>query len=71
MELLAEKPEKFLTKGPVVTLKNDSLSLELENVSFKYAGDARIILKNLSLKIPAGETWALVGQSQSYKISSF
>jgi ATP-binding cassette subfamily B protein len=33
------------------------------NVSFRYAGDSRLVLKNLSLEIRAGEFVALVGAS--------
>ena len=68
MELLSERPEKKKPEarsdsmsGPVIDDK--AMELELENVSFKYQGDERIILKNLSFRIPAGETWALVGES--------
>ena len=37
--------------------------IEFRNVSFRYAGDSPLVLKNLSLEIRAGEFVALVGAS--------
>lgn len=62
MELLAEKPERADPKTPV-DLPNEPLSLAVQNVNFQYKDDQRQILNDISFKIPAGETWALVGES--------
>lgn len=48
----------------IISVKTDSLcSIEFEfrNVSFKYPNTDRMILKNISLKIKAGESLSLVG----------
>ena len=37
--------------------------LELKNVSFGYANESRSVLRDVSLKIPAGQMVALVGES--------
>jgi ATP-binding cassette, subfamily B, bacterial MsbA len=37
--------------------------LELKNVSFGYANESRSVLRDVSLKIPAGQIVALVGES--------
>jgi ATP-binding cassette subfamily B (MDR/TAP) protein 6 len=62
MDLLAEYPE---TRDPIepIKLANEPLSFELDNVTFSYKSDERVILRELSFKLPAGETWALVGES--------
>lgn len=45
--------------------KNFNSALEFKNISFKYKDD--YVLKDFSLKIPKGQTVALVGQSGSGK----
>ncbi|WP_276167218.1 ABC transporter ATP-binding protein [Zobellia alginiliquefaciens] len=59
------------TKNPIVD-KPDALvketfdkGLEIQNISFKYEDE--YVLKNFNLKVPKGETVALVGQSGSGK----
>jgi ATP-binding cassette, subfamily B, bacterial MsbA len=54
-------------KSPAVSVKPPELKNEVafNNVSFKYGDEA--ILKNISLKIPAGKTFALVGASGAGK----
>lgn len=42
-------------------------ALEFRNVSFKYPGNDRKILKNLSFKVPAGGSVAFVGESGAGK----
>jgi len=39
----------------------------VENVSFKFSGSDRLVLKNVSLTVPAGSVLALVGPSASGK----
>ena len=62
MELLTEKPEPSEPTVPVV-LPNKPISMAVQNVSFKYKDDNRQILNDISFEVPAGETWALVGES--------
>jgi len=60
LELIDEKP--LITDAPgAITLNSFKQSIEFKNVSFAY-GDNEV-LHNISLKIPAGKTVALVGPS--------
>ncbi|MBC8028813.1 MAG: ABC transporter ATP-binding protein [Pyrinomonadaceae bacterium] len=59
MDEHAELPEK----ENAVTLKPLARAIELKNVSFGYANEERSVLREVSLKIPAGEMVALVGES--------
>ena len=64
LELLAEKPERAdPTPLEKVILPDRPLSMAVENVSFHYQSENRQILNNISFEIPAGHTWALVGES--------
>ena len=64
LELLAEKPERA-DPSPTeqVNLPDRPLSMAVQNVSFRYQSEKRQILNNISFEIPAGQTWALVGES--------
>src|SRR6185369_10300334 len=53
---IQEKPNA----GALSTLKK---GIELRNVSFGYANESRSVLRDVSLKIPAGTMVALVGES--------
>ena len=59
MDEHAELPEK---KG-ARELPPLSQAIELRNVSFGYANEERSVLRDVSLKIPAGSMVALVGES--------
>ncbi len=59
MDEHAELPEK----KDAVALKPLAHEIELKSVSFGYANEERSVLHNVSLKIPAGEMVALVGES--------
>lgn len=48
-------------------LKNVNGDVSFENVSFHYSDDDALVLSNLSFKIPAGRSIALVGPSGSGK----
>ena len=48
-------------------LENVNGDVSFENVSFHYSDDDALVLSNLSFKIPAGRTIALVGPSGSGK----
>jgi ATP-binding cassette subfamily B protein len=56
-------PEPFLseTGKPISIDKDKTHSLELRNVSFRYPGASEDTLKNINLKIHAGEKLAIVG----------
>ncbi len=59
MDEHAELPQK----KDAVELKPLTREIELRNVSFGYANEERSVLREVSLKIPAGEMVALVGES--------
>jgi ATP-binding cassette subfamily B protein len=66
MEIHNNKNEDEGSKGLTLTGSN-IYSLELKNVSFKYASEGEFILKNISMTIPIGKTIAIVGGSGSGK----
>src|SRR6267143_256634 len=53
---LPEKPNA-VTLGPLIR------AIELKDVSFGYANEARSVLHNINLRVPAGSMVALVGES--------
>jgi subfamily B ATP-binding cassette protein MsbA len=59
MDEHAEIPEK----KDAIELPPLKHAIELKNVSFDYANEARPVLRNVELKIPAGTMVALVGES--------
>jgi subfamily B ATP-binding cassette protein MsbA len=59
MDERAEMPEK----PNAVTLKPLAEAIELKNVVFGYANEERRVLRDISLRIPAGRMVALVGES--------
>ena len=59
MDVHNELPEK----PNAVALKPLSSAIELRNVSFGYDNEERSVLRDVSLKIPAGTMVALVGES--------
>ncbi len=60
-----EKPEQREGSGLVPGRLRGSVSLE--NVSFRYGADSPVVLKNVSLDVPAGAKVAIVGGSGSGK----
>ena len=59
---IIEKP----AAGPLAPLKNE---IELRNVSFGYANESRVVLRDINLKVKAGSMVALVGESGGGKSS--
>jgi subfamily B ATP-binding cassette protein MsbA len=59
MDEHAQLPEK----KDAIELKPLSRHIELRNVSFGYANEERSVLREVTLKIPAGSMVALVGES--------
>ncbi|MDR1007958.1 MAG: ABC transporter ATP-binding protein/permease [Campylobacteraceae bacterium] len=60
-ELMDAEP-KIADKAEAVKLTGDIKTIEYKNVSFGYSPD-KLALKNINLKIDAGQTIALVGNS--------
>lgn len=58
-----EMPELFCFEDgePLEPDSNAQYTLELRNVSFRYAGAEQDTLRNINLRIPAGEKLAIVG----------
>jgi putative ABC transport system ATP-binding protein len=54
---------QVLEKQGTVTLKTVAGDVELCDVSFRYKGSVSWVLKDISLRVHAGQTVALVGPS--------
>ncbi len=65
-DILDEPLERDRGKYKIDTVKGD---IQFENLSFKYAGSDDWVLKNINLKIKAGQNIALVGLSGGGKSS--
>jgi subfamily B ATP-binding cassette protein MsbA len=63
-EMIDERPEPDAGTAEIGRVRGE---IEFRNVTFTYAGGARPALDNVSLRITAGETVALVGASGSGK----
>jgi subfamily B ATP-binding cassette protein MsbA len=63
-EMIDERPEPDAGTAEIGRVRGE---IEFRNVTFTYAGGARPALDNVSLRIAAGETVALVGASGSGK----
>ena len=56
-----EKTVRPMTDTPLLPTRHTGHTIELENVSFRYPGTERFVIKNVSLKIEPGDTVVLVG----------
>lgn len=66
VEVLEEVPDLKNPKNPVMKVENGSI--EFENVSFSYVKDKKkLCLKNIDLKIEAGQTIGIIGGTGSSK----
>ncbi len=65
IEMILDADEKIIEKPDAISKKEFKESIEYRNVSFRYEDDN--VLKNISLEIPHGNTYALVGSSGSGK----
>lgn len=54
-------PEQFRFEGGVAIPNADAYELKLENVTFRYPGTDKVIIRNMSLTLHPGEKIALVG----------
>lgn len=61
LELMSEKSDVTEAENPV-ELENAKGEIEFKNVSFSYEGNKEV-LKNINLKIKAGEKVALIGET--------
>jgi len=62
LEIIETKPE-IVDKEDAIKLGEIRGDVEFKDVKFSYTDNATNILRNLNLKVPAGETVAIVGQS--------
>lgn len=69
LELLDVEREKYKPENAII-LKDIKGNVEFDNVSFSYENDKKIVLKNVSLRVKAGEMIALVGESGVGKSTS-
>lgn len=60
---IVDEHDELPEKKDAVILKPLTTQIELRNVSFGYANEDRSVLRDVSLKIPAGAMVALVGES--------
>lgn len=66
---ILDQNERLVEKDPAFELKALERSITLDNVSFNYRNNKRLILRNISLEIKKGEMVALVGESGGGKSS--
>ncbi|EKC47104.1 ABC transporter, ATP-binding protein, partial [human gut metagenome] len=59
--------DEMLQSGSESNITEKVCEIEFKDVSFKYPNTDRYILKNISLKIKAGEHVAIVGQNGAGK----
>jgi subfamily B ATP-binding cassette protein MsbA len=64
---IMDAEQEVYEKPGAIELEEFSESIEFKRVSFKYDGDEPVVLKNVDLTIPKGDTVALVGHSGSGK----
>jgi ATP-binding cassette subfamily B protein len=62
MEILEVEPE-IQDSASTIEIRNVRGNIEFRNVSFRYRDDHAHVLKNISLKVEAGDTIAIVGSS--------
>jgi ATP-binding cassette, subfamily B, bacterial len=66
MDMIEIQPE-IQDSATAIELRNVQGSIEFKNVSFRYRDDHAHVLKDISLKVQAGETVAIVGSSGAGK----
>jgi ATP-binding cassette subfamily B protein len=70
LELLSLKPERYLLDSPGVPTPDGVMPrryIQLQEVSFAYAKDAKPVINGINLSIPIGARIALVGRTGSGK----
>ncbi|MGE5439588.1 MAG: ABC transporter ATP-binding protein [Bacteroidota bacterium] len=66
-KMLAEKYEIEDSENTDYSVENIKGTVEFKNVSFRYAPELPYVFKDISLKIPAGMTAAIIGQTGAGK----
>ncbi|HEX2961889.1 MAG TPA: ABC transporter ATP-binding protein [Ignavibacteriales bacterium] len=66
-KMLAEKYEIEDSETTDYSVENIKGTVEFKNVSFRYAPELPYVFKDISLKIPAGMTAAIIGQTGAGK----
>jgi ATP-binding cassette subfamily B protein len=67
-DVVEAEPEQGWNRERLLPVRSLSGAIELRGVTFRYGGpESRPVLNNLSLKVPAGQTVAVVGRSGSGK----
>jgi ATP-binding cassette subfamily B protein len=61
--LFAIEPEIKETAQTNYSIQHLKGEIEFRNVSFRYRDNLPFVLKNINLKIPAGSTYAIIGQT--------
>lgn len=67
IDFLNIKGEKYRGTIPVEKRDDNEYEIEFRNVSFKYPGTDKYVLKNVSIKLKIGEKLAIVGMNGSGK----
>lgn len=67
MEVLSTEPKIKDPVNPKTINKDDRITLEFDNVCFKYPGASECVLEHISFEVKAGETVAFVGSTGSGK----
>ena len=67
MEIMAEKPEFSDDASTDNNIRHINGEIEFKNVSFSYHADEPLVLDNLSFKVDAGTTVAIVGPTGAGK----
>lgn len=64
---ILEQPSSISDAPHAQVLKASQLSVEFRNLSFRYSGSDRWVLKDVNLRVPAGSKVALLGASGAGK----
>lgn len=67
MRLFFELERRTDNKNTAVTINNQDIEIAFENVSFKYPGTEKWILKNANFRVKKGEKISLVGKNGAGK----
>lgn len=67
LEFLELENKMYAGKLPVEKRSDNEYQIEFQNVSFRYPGTTKYVLKNFSMKLKIGEKLAVVGMNGSGK----
>lgn len=66
-KIIEQKPVKYVGRLPIEKRDDNRYDIEFKNVSFKYPGTEKYVLKNFSAKLHIGSHMAVVGMNGSGK----